>query len=423
MLYQNQELRQHIFVSNDNQHYATWQQLKNEPINRDIYFSATNSPRTNRLDYRKGSCFENWYLPTTSILINGTDGKVQEFAELEQTLGIKEYKTRVDQYIRNCITTAFQDNDIVNLAYSGSMDSTIVLAYIVDMGLMHRTRAVCFKSLITNMSDALRFDSARISGIDKFFSDNQHRLAGHQWETIEVDDLVTIINANVNFTQLIPFTLASVLTRSRDQAWIGGWHGNRTMLHHRMLLDQMRLLDASVTPTIKKQIDQCWKTAYSHTIRKIDLDVDPVHVKYQTHRTKSWHALNGYRGHKIYMPCGTEEMFKDLRCLNPSDFVFELVADGSFGMELIQDNAPELLQWMTVRQSENDIDGLEYIMVPTTRLDYSKLTIPTDLNHHTEGVDWINHEIKKSQITGELEFNTILSIKNLQWISDQVHGR
>jgi hypothetical protein len=423
MIFQNQELAQQIFVSNDHCCYATWPQLKDEPVNRDIYFSATNSPRTNRLDYRKGSCFKNWYLPSTSILVHGTNGQIDQFSELTQTLGIKEYKTRVDQYIRNCITTAFQENNIVNLAYSGSMDSTIVLAYIVNMGLMNRTRTVCFKSLITNMKDALRFDSNRIVGIDKFFYDNQNKLAGHAWETIEVDDLVKIINAEVTFTQLIPFTLASVLTRSQNQAWIGGWHGNRTMLHHRMLLDQMRLLDPSVTPVIKKRIDACWETSYSHTIRKIDLDVDPVHVKYQTHRTKSWHALNGYRGHKIYMPCGLEEMFKDLRCLNPLEFVFELVADGSFGMELIQDNAPELLQWMTAQQSENDIDGLEYILVPTKNLDYSKLLVPTDINHNNEGLDWINHEIKKSQETGQLEFNTILSIKNLQWISDQVHGR
>jgi hypothetical protein len=423
MIYQNQELCQNIFVSNDNQHYATWPQLKNEPIRRDIYFSPSNSPILDRLDYRKGSCFSDWHVPSASILIEGNNNKIINTSEVDQKLSLHDYKTRVDQSIRECITQAFQENNIVNLSYSGSMDSTIILAYIVDMGLINRTRAVCFKNRLTTKQDALRFDVGRINGINKFFHDYQDKLAGHGWETIEVNDLVKVINAGANFNQLVSFTLAAVLTRSHNQAWIGGWYGNRTMLHHRMLLDQMRLLDPDITLMLKKRISDCWETSYSHTIRKINFDIDPVHVKYQTNRTKTWYALNGYQGHKIYIPFGSEAMFEDLRRLNPADFNFELVADGSFGMELIKDNAPELLQWMSTQQSENDIESVEYTLVPTNELDYSKLTIPSDINHHKEGLDWINFEIEKSRVTGEIEFNTLISIKNLQWISDQVHCR
>lgn len=423
MTFQNQELSQQIFVSKDYQRYASWQQLKDEPINRDIYFSVASAPRVNRSDYRKGSCFNNWLLPSPSILINGVDNAIDCVTDIVQNLSIKEYKFQIDQQIRQCITTAFEENNIVNLSYSGSMDSTIILAYIINMGLVNRTRAVCFKSRLTTDPGALRFDVDRINSINKFFQNYQDRLAGYQWEIIDVGDLVKIINSGATFTQLMPFTLAAVLARGHNQAWIGGWHGNRTILHHRMLLDQMRLVDPQITTVIKDQIDKCWQTSYSHTIRKINFDNDPVHIKYQTNQTKSWHELNGYNGHKIYMPCGDEKMFTYLRSLDPTEYVFELVADGSFGIELIQQNAPELLPWLSTRQSESDIDSIEYILIPTEDLDYAKLYVPMDINHHKEGIDWINSELEKSHVTGEIEFNTVLSIKNLQWISDQVHGR
>jgi hypothetical protein len=423
MIYQNQELCQTIFVSNDNRHYATWPQLKNEPIHRDIYFKPSVSPRLNRLDYRTGSCFSNWHLPSASMLIDGDNNNVNNISEVSQTLRLDEYKTCIDQSIRECIAIAFQENRIVNLSYSGSLDATIVLAYIVNMGLINRTRIVCFKNRLATAQDALRFDVGRINSINKFFHAYQDKLAGHGWETIEVVDLVKSINAGTTFNQLLSFTLAAVLTRSHNQAWIGGWHGNRTMLHHRMLLDQMRLLDPNITLTIKKRIDDCWETSYSHTIRKLDFDLEPIHIKFQSNQTKPWHALNGYQGHRIYMPFGSESMFKNLRLLDPKEFVFEFVADGSFGIELIHNNAPELLQWMSKKQSENDIENIEYILVPTDNLDYSKLSVPMDINHHPEGLEWINLELEKSRITGEIEFNTLLSIKNLQWISDQVHGR
>jgi hypothetical protein len=423
MIYQNQELSQEVFVSNDNQRYATWQQLKTEPLNREIYFKPSISPRLNRLDYRDGSCFANWHLPSGSILIDGDSNQVNFISEVMQTLDINEYKTQVDQSIRQCITKAFQENDIVNLSYSGSMDSTIVLAYIANMGLIDRTRTVCFKNRLTTKQDALRFDVERINSINKFFHDYQDKLAGYGWEIIEVGDLVKIINAGATFNQLLSFTLAAVLTRNNNQAWMGGWHGNRTMLHHRMLLDQMRLLDSNNTLAIKQRIDNCWETSYSHTIRKLDFDIDPVHIRYQSNQTKTWHALNNYQGHKIYMPLGLESMFQNLRLLDPNKFVFEFVADGLFGMELIQNNAPELLHWMSKKQSENDIDSIEYVLVPTETLDYSNLKIPDDINHHPDGIEWLELEIENSRITGEIEFNTLLSIKNLQWISDKVHGR
>jgi len=423
MIYQNQELSQEVFVSHDSQRYATWQQLKTEPINREIYFKPSVSPRLNRLDYRKGSCFSNWYLPSGSMLIDGDNNHVNCISEVAQTFGIDEYKNQVDQSIRECIAKAFQENRIVNLSYSGSMDATIVLAYIINMGLLNRTRIVCFKNRLATAQDALRFDVGRINDINKFFHAYQDKLAGYNWETIEVGDLVKSINTGTTFNQLLSFTLAAVLTRSYNQAWIGGWHGNRTMLHHRMLLDQMRLLDSNNTLAIKQRIDKCWETSYSHTIRKLDFDLEPIHIKFQSNQTKPWHALNGYQGHKIYVPFGSESMFKNLRLLDPTDFVFELVADGSFGIELICNNAPELLQWMSKKQSENDIECIEYILVPTDNLDYSKLDIPNDINHHPEGVEWLESELEKSRITGEIEFNTLLSIKNLQWISDKVHSR
>lgn len=423
MIYQNQELTKTFFVSHDNKQLASWQDLANVELDKNIYFSATSAPQTFRSDCRKGSCFSGWQTPTPSLIYESTRGVVTNCSDIEQNLNLDEYENLVDQHIRNSIKQAYRENSTVNLAFSGSLDSMIVLSYILNMELGNRTRVVCFQNLITQQPDALRFDQLRIDSINQFFKNNQLGLHSTGWETITIDDLVSLINDGLSYDQILPSSLAAVLNRSQNQAWIGGWHGNRTMLHHRMIFDQMILQDPEIKTQLKNQTEQSWTTAYSHTIKKVDFDSEPVHVKYQSNKTKPWHGLQGHRGHNIYVPLGTESLFLDLRRINPTFFNFDLVAHGTFGRKLIEKNAPDLLNWMTKKQSENDVDVVEFIMVPTDCIDYSQLAIPKDLTHNQEGVDWLEYEINKSKQTKEIEFNTVLSIKNLQWISDLVHGR
>lgn len=423
MRYQNQELTKTFFVSNDGQRLADWKDLVNTEIDKNIYFSATSAPQTYRNDCRKGSCFFGWQTPTPSLIYESINGVILGHEEIKQEIDLNKYENLVDRHIRSCIKQAYEDNHVVNLAFSGSLDSMIVLSYILNMGLGSRTRVVCFQNLITQKTDALRFDQSRIDNINHFFKTYQSNLHSVGWEVIAIDDLISLINNGLTYDQILPSSLAAVLNRYRDQAWIGGWHGNRTMLHHRMIFDQLRLYEPGVEEKLKNLIEQNWATAYSHTIKKVDFGSEPVHIKYQSNKTKPWHGLQGYRGHKIYTPLGTEGLFLDLRRIDPRYFNFDLVAHGSFGRHLIEKNRPDLLEWMTKKQSENDVDVVEFIMVPTDVVDYNQLVIPKDLVHNKEGLDWLEYEIENSKKTKAIEFNTVISIKHLQWVSDLANQR
>jgi hypothetical protein len=58
-----------------------------------------------------------------------------------------------------------------------------------------------------------------------------------------------------------------------------------------------------------------------------------------------------------------------------------------------------------------------HVLVPTAILDSSELTIPTELNHNSNGLDYIKSEIQQAHVTGSIPFNSLVVIKALQWIS------
>lgn len=422
MLYQNTELTPNIFVDDDRTYLRSWQDFRGYKLNRDIYFSPTNNPRMIRQDVRKGSCFDGWYVPTPSELFEAQQGKIVSAKLLPQTLRLEDYKKQITFIIEKNITEVFDTNPVVNLAFSGSMDSMILLAFIVRMGLEKRTRLVSFNNQITYKSDALCYDQSRQDQINNFFDTWGARFHDVSWEVMRFEDLIELINLGVDPDRLLPYTLSIAARHRPGQTWIGGYHGNRTILHQRIFLDQLRLWDPSITQKLKKQVEESWDKVYSHSIRKINLDNDPVHIAYQSQSNKPWDSVSGFYDSKIYLPLGTEDMFCLLRQIHPGDFDFDLVAKVTFGIELIQQNAPELLEWMTQRQSENDLDGVESWMLPFDRIDLSKFKVPTDLEHNKEGSDWIEYAMEQGRTSGEIEFNTLVSIKNLQYIHRKINN-
>lgn len=409
-----------VFVQDDGNRYGRFADLATEKLNPRIYFEPASSPRLSRWDSRIGSCFSGWTIPTPSLTFYADQGTITGQTELEQNTSLVEYQALVVRHIQSTIEKCYRAHNEVYLAYSGSLDSSVVLSYIMKMGLAYRTHIRCFLNLATDHPNALKHDQSRINRINDFFNHHRGNFASVGWEKTDINDIVELINQGKNYHHLISYTLSSIFDRYRDSAWIGGFHGNRTLLHQRMFLDQIRICDPARNNELKILIDRHWREVYSPSIKKLDLSADPVHMKYHTQSQKPWHMISGWQNNKIYMPLASEDLFLSLRALDPAELTFNLIADATFGKELLASNSPELLPWVDRQQSSHEQDNLENISLPMKNLDLSQLEIPLDLNHDPTGLEWITGELGRARSRGEIEINSVVSIKNLQWIRSMI---
>ena len=408
-----------ILVSNTGQKWARFSNLGKEKLNSRIYFEPSSSPKLSRQDSRIGSCFSEWTVPTPSQIFVTDKNSIVDCTELLQDMCLEEYKFEVTQHIVATLEKCYKEHNVVYLAYSGSIDSGVILSYILKMGFASRTHVRCFLNNATDHPSALKHDQVRIDRMNSFFKEFSKEFASVGWEHIDNNDIVKLINQGKNYHHLISYTMSAVLDRYKDSAWVGGFHGNRTLLHQRMFLDQMRIVDPSQTDKFKILIDSQWQNVYSPSIKKLNLQNDPIHTKFETHCQKPWHAISGWQNNKIYMPLASEHLFQSLRSLNPCELSFELIADATFGKELLMLNAPELVPWLDQQQSSHEQDNLENVLLHTHDIDFSQLQIPMNLNHDPEGLHWIVNELDQAKRIGVIEINSLVSVKNLQWIAQK----
>jgi len=420
-IYQNPEiLEPTFFLRDDFKKIATIAELADQPLNRAIYFNPTSRLKVSRSDSRLGSCFDGWQIPSAGIMAESTNGWVSAIEEFEHELSLNEYKERLDIRIKNCIQKIYDNNPQVYLTFSGGIDSVVVLSYVMHMGLGSRTHLVCVKNLATTHPESIAYDQARMQRINNFFMAYQGRVASTRWITQDVNNIVDIVNRGRSYLDLLNYTTVGIFESYHDTAWMGGYYGNATLLHHWLFLDQLRIKDPTKSSELEIALNSC-QDYYSVDIAKWGKSsVPPVHIKYHTLSVKPWHALQDINQNRIYTPLGCEDTFDDLRKINPAEFDFEMIADAKFGRELINRYAPNLSSIITHCNS-HDNDNIVQIQVPTKNLDYTQLYIPGNLVHHPDGVDWLTYELESSKVTGYIDMNTLISFKNLQYISDLIN--
>lgn len=423
MNYQNRELTDSLFfVSNDGSKLKYVHELENPRLNSQIYFCPSSYPRINRLDSRFGSCFADWYVPTEGQIFN-IKNNIVSCNDVITDLSLVDYKALVDQEIQKSVKELYNKHPgVINLLYSGSSDSTVVLSYIIKMGLASRTRLVCITNTASTHPDNLTYNQQRIDRINNFFHKFGNQFADTVWETSGIDDIVNLINQGLGYFHLQNYNLSALFTRYQNQIWTSGMHGNRTLLHHWIFLDQHRILFPESIAELEHNIETKHKHVYSYSIRRMDFNKDPVPLKYVTQCLKSVHMLSGWQGNVLHMPLADGQIFQHLRRLNIAEVDFNTVADAQFAKDLIAKNCLELLEWMDQQQTSHDLINIELVSVPTANLDYDQLTIPTNLNHDPDGLYWLEQQIQKSKIEGTIEINTLMSIKNLQLIDQKLNG-
>jgi hypothetical protein len=352
-------------------------------------------------------------------MVEATDGWVSDITEFQHELSLIEYKKRLDVRIKNCIQQIYDENRQVYLTFSGGIDSVVVLSYIMHMGLGPRTHLVCVKNLATTHPKSMAYDQDRIQRMNDFFIAYQGRVASTCWITQDADNIVDMVNRGRGYMDLLNYTTVGIFESHHDTAWLGGYDGNNSLMHNWPFLDQLRINNPDMSSELEIAL-----SAGSSNYQVVNMQPElisrpPIHIKYHTLSVKPCHALNGINQNRMYTPLASQEIFDDLRKINPRELDFEMITDARFSRELIHRYAPDLKSALSY-QSAYDNDSIVQLRVPTWDLDYEKLCVPSDLNHHPEGIAWLAYELELSKTTGYIDMNTLVSFKNLQYISDLI---
>jgi hypothetical protein len=406
MTYQNFDLTSnYVLVSTANSKVVTdIRTLKNCKLSQQIYYSPSSCPIVNRFDFEAGSCFEDYIIPPASFII-GDDLSLEK---IKPSVLLPEYTEAVYTDIQETIKQIYKQHTEVTLSYSGGIDSMVLLSFIINLNLLHRTNIIFFKNNVTNaVEKPLVID---LLNKLKFKAKNIEIL------NITLEDIAHSFN-HESFDQLICYSSSSLLRRTKNNAFIFGWHGNQILLHKNTFIDEILLADPAKLEYCKKLISQD-KKFYTQSLKKYNFDTHKVGIARQFMLMKPWNKLNGINQNCVYGPIGSDSTFKLLRELDFSKIDPAIIAEASIAKDIIYRNVNDLLAQYYDIEDVTDGDVLLPFTVPLDLLDISKLTIPSTLNHDAKGVEYITSELALAHKNNFIPINTLVVIKALNWISD-----
>lgn len=424
MLAQNYDSQEPVwFLSRDRQRLHRFDQLVDSPIERQIYFSPSAFPRVNKFDMWKGSCFRDWVVPTSAYILRHHQGQVLDIDRVRRDTDIHEYRQFLIREIQQQIHDIYQQHPTVNLFHSGGVDSTVILAFVMSLGYSHRTQLICVENLATQHTKSLRYDRCRLDNIKNLYQDQGSNFLNTVMTSIDVNDIITMINSGRDYFHMQNYVTSAMFDRHTSQAWLGGGHGNRTLLHQEIFLDAMRESSIDRAQHIRQTLQDLGHDLYLDHDHLPDFVSPPQQLENISHAIKYFDKCDGWRNNRLYSPLGSESCFQLLRRLDFDEITVEHVVCAEFAKDIIRDRAPELLRWCDKQQSNHDFNVLQDIpALPYDKLDLDQLWLPESLCHDREGLDWIHWCLSEAKRTNAIDINVLVSIKNLQLIHQRVNN-
>jgi hypothetical protein len=360
------------------------------------------------------SCFKDYIIPTASYKFYSTEkGIVQRC--FEKTVTLDYYIDQIDQDIRASITKIYQDNATVTLCYSGGIDSMVILSYILSLGFLSRTNIVCFENVTQVDNTCLHLDAVKkekVLAVLDLIGPNCNDIT---WLKFDQEDFVYNIT-NLDFRHAQCYTTSALLRRYNDTAFLFGYHGNQVLLHKKIFIDEI----VKYRPGAKEEFLQLPKNYYAQNLIDHTPPTDIPGIEKIHMMIRPWAALDGYQGNRIYSPIGSNLTFNLLRRLDFSKISVNIVADAQIARELIARNTGKQLSEYITTESLGDLDSFRFPGDSIPLVDkIEKLLIIPDLNHNPQGLEYLTTAIKQSISNKNIEVNVLMSVKALQWLSNQ----
>lgn len=397
-----------VFVNIKTGQIARQRDLKHQLLNENIYYSPSSSPLVSVNNTELGSCYQDWIIPSASIIIDTNQ-------LLTQHLTLEEYQNFIGNKIQDTIAEIYKKHSRVYLAYSGGIDSQVILSAVINLNLISRTTLVVFENHSQSSDDCLHQDLDRKRLVDEVCQHVKNLGAEIEYQIISIDDLISA--ANQGLAELKCYATYALLTRNPGRAWMFGYHGNQLLLHKSVYFDEILYR----CPEKKTQIESviAKDIFYTKNLKsyQIDKKLTPLH---QCHlMLKPWHLLDGINGCRIYSPIGPDNhTFDQCRSIDFQQVHPGVIADADVARWLIDYYNQNWLNSFITTESMSDMDTLKPVEIPIDHINTDVLTLPTNLCHHPKGAEWILNEIEKAKTKRQIPINTLVSLKNLSWLAN-----
>ena len=402
MIYQNHDINSNPFFVNkdDSEIVANIHILKNAKLAEQIYYSPSYCPAVHCYNSNDGSCFENYYI---SYIFND-DGGVITKQIIPSTITLDEYQEALFNNIQTQIQEIYKKYKTVTLLYSGGIDSITLLSFIINLNLLSRTNIVFFENKVTN--------SVKKNLVYNLFQELNTKIKNIDILNITVDDIAYNFN-NGTYENLICYSTSTVIRNKKNQALIGGWFGNSTLLHKGNFI-------ADILASDPEQINRCKEVVskdyfYARSIKNYNFDKLNPTINHQYLFVKPW--LNLSNDTQTYAPLGNNNIFQLLRGLDFSTVDISVLTDATVARTIIHKNVGNTLDKFIEVEDLTDGDVLLPCNIPLNLLDITKLTIPKSLNHNERGLYYINSELDLAYKNQYIPLNSLTVIKALQWIA------
>jgi hypothetical protein len=414
MQYRNHDLDLNKFLIKDGHIVTDIAELKPHQLSREIYFRPSYAPLVSEADADLGSCFNGYSIPTASFSYQVNDSGISCIKH-EPKLDLDDYIRLIHQDIGRQIINVYQMHKQVTLAYSGGIDSMVLLSFIMAYGLLSRTNVVCVENHTQISAHAMHNHADNKQLVLLLLNKLKPKLKSTTWHHIDVEDLAYSFNHG-KLEHLKCYTTHAILRRYHDSAFLFGYHGNQILLHKPLFVDEL-ILQGKVSVTDAETYLSNTKNYYTQCLRLYDCNKEKIGVDRTHFLKKPWSLMDGINGNRVYAPIGSTLTFDLLRDLDFSSMSLPVIADALVARHIIGLNVGTELDEFIGVESLSDMDNLQDSMIPVDLLDPSWLTVPNSLNHHPEGLDWITEQIAQARVTGLIAINSLTSVKMLHWIN------
>jgi hypothetical protein len=242
-----------------------------------------------------------------------------------------------------------------------------------------------------------------------------NQLQAVDWYTVTDDALAYSFNFE-NLENVKCYCTSQIMRTYQDSAIMYGYHGNQVLLHKDIFVDEILLQNPHLTQNMMA-LKNSSQRFYSQPLRDYPMDRERIPLEYRYLNIKPWDLLSGMNNNRLYAPLADDGILLQVRQLDFSQVDLDVIADATVARELIHRNVGSMLDEFIATEGVKDNDNLEEAMIPVSKLDPTKLTVPDNLNHNSEGLDYIQSEISQAQSKGYMPINSLVVIKALQWLA------
>jgi hypothetical protein len=299
-------------------------------------------------------------------------------------ISLEHYINRLKTIVDFNIKQTFLNKKLI-LAYSGGIDSLVILSFIIKNNLQNKITLVNFTNNLSNpIPRSFAYEKKIGLDVQKF--------------DINLKELITIANSSDN-TFIRLYTSFSFLQKFKNSNIIFGYHGNQSLLHKKIFLEQ-----------IKKDVTQ---VGYCSSLNNWKVEKNCIPLEEHCLVRHKWHRLNGINLCNIFYPLGNNEIFEMIRQIDWQNIDPHVISDARVARRIIQDNVGHLLDPIVTNENLADNETIVGdLQIPLKKL--NKKIFEIDNFCSQRGYGWLISEYNTAKQTGSIKLNSLVSFINVK---------